>query len=127
MNSDILDEIEKEYKPPYFGLKSYRSFWKATFFYVLPYFVTYIFLNVFNVLNSDSYTDHFLFFYFMAFMLGFYFNLFGIISYLKSRKNRETVTRKMLIGGIGNLLIFLTLIWKLFLSNIFNDGIGCLN
>ena len=127
MNSEILDEIEKENKHPYFGLKSYWAFWRSIIFYSFPFLIVVLLSNSINIPSTEFVQNCIFGIMTVTVIIGFYFNLFGIVSYLKSKKSKETVTKKVLVGGIGNLLIFLTWIWVLFLSNIFNDGIGCMN
>ena len=117
MKNEILDEIEKEPTPPKYALKSYDEFCNS----IKSYAAIFIISLAFVLFGKGRVHPDFYFAVFIIFgVLGFSFNLRGISSYLSSRKNQETFTWKLLIGGIGNLLLLLILIWVLFLSNMFN-------
>lgn len=117
MENNILDKFEKEIEPPKFALKSYDQFWYSIKSYVaiFPISLAFVLLGKGRV-HLDFYFAVFIIFG----VLGLTFNLRGISNYLLSRKNQETFTWKLLVGGIGNLLVLLALFWVLFLSNIFN-------
>ncbi len=117
MENNILDEIEKDPIPPKFALKSYDYFLNSVRSYVAIFLISLAFV----LLGKGSVHLNFYFAVFLIFgVLGFSFNLRGISSYLMSRKNQEVYTWKLVVGGVGNLLLLLTLIWVVFLSNLFD-------
>ncbi len=121
MKNEILDEIEKEPTPPKHALESYDQFLNS----IRSYAAIFLISLAFVLLGKGRVHPNFYFAVFIIFgVLGFSFNLRGMSSYLTSRKNQETFTWKLLVGGIGNLLLFLASIWVLFLSRIF-DSYGC--
>jgi len=115
-DNKILDEIEKEIEPPKFALKCYDQFLTSVLLYlsiiVLILFIEEIKINI--PINLA------LLFFFVIGTIGFIFNFFGMLNYLKSRKKEEQFIWKLLVGGIGNLLLFLSWIWILFLYQMFN-------
>ncbi len=116
MENNILDEIEKEIELPKFALKSYDQFLTSVLLY-LSIVVLVIFLNEKELNQSFNFA---LFFSFAVGTIAFIFNFFGILNYLKSRKNKEGFIWKLLVGGVGKLLLFLFWIFILILIPIFN-------
>jgi heme/copper-type cytochrome/quinol oxidase subunit 4 len=118
MKNEILDEIEKEPTPPKYAIKSYDEFLNSIRSYAAIFLISLAFLLLGK---GRVHPDFYLAVYIIFGVLGFSFNLLGISSYLSNRKNQETFTWKLLVGGIGNLLLFLASIWILFLSRIFDS------
>ncbi|MFK8008938.1 MAG: hypothetical protein AB8H03_21430 [Saprospiraceae bacterium] len=110
MENNILDEMEKEIEPPKFALKSYDQFWYSIIFYtILPIIFELLQrtnLLDFNVVSSSWGGMFFLASLFFG-MIGFVLNCFGIRNSYKSKKKNEIFTWKIIVGGFGNLLLFL--------------------
>lgn len=116
MEDEILDEVEKEIELPKFALKSYDQFLTSVLIYlgivVLIIFLEEIRINIsLNVVLFSSLAIG---------MIALIINFFGILNYLKSRKDEEPFIWKLLVGGIGNLLLFLSWVFILFIILIFN-------
>lgn len=116
MENNILDEIEKKIEPPKFALKSYDQFLTSVLLY-LGIIVFIIFVNEMEINISFNFA---LLFSFVIGTIASVYNFFGIFNCLKSRKNMEIFIWKLLLGGFGNLILFLAWVFILFLIPLLN-------
>ncbi|MFK7774725.1 MAG: hypothetical protein AB8F94_21480 [Saprospiraceae bacterium] len=110
MEENILDETEKKIEPPKFALKSFDQFWYSIICYTIVPIIFEILkrfdLFDFKVILSNRGGSFFLATLFLG-MIGFVINFFGMRNAIKSRRESETSTWKILVGGFGNLFLFL--------------------
>ena len=108
MENEILDEIENEIKLPKFALKSFDQFWYSIIYYtIVP--IIFELLKRINLFDFKIISDMGGLFFLATIlfgMIGFGVNFFGMRNALKSRRQNENFTWKILIGGFGNLLLF---------------------
>ncbi len=110
MKNNILDEMEKEIEPPKFALKSFDQFWYSIICYmIVP--ILFEILKRFNLFDFNTILSSLGGFLFLATlffgMIGFGFNFFGMRNALKSRRQSEHFNWKVLVGGFGNLFLFI--------------------
>ncbi len=118
MKNEILDEIEREIILPSFALKSYEQFWKSIIIYIGVLTILFLLVSLeINIPNTLA-----LLISLIVGMIGFIFNFFGILNFQKSVQNKEYFTWKLLVGGFGNLLFFLSWIWMLFIRDNYVSG-----